>query len=154
MTTALDQLISAALAGRPRTALLLGGQDQEAAQALCEALQAAGCKVRQLQADQLQQAERGTAQADLAVSLNLMRDGPDNADEALARLRDQLARRVLVLEAPDPRNAEELTALGFNVLAREPLLLAAFDLYDYKQRPDWLNPKHWSNPDLWDQFRW
>ena len=154
MTNALDQLISAALEGRPRTALLLGGQDQEAAQALCEALQAAGCKVRQLQADQLQQAERGTAQADLAVSLNLMRDGPDNADEALARLRDQLARRVLVLEAPDPRNAEELTALGFNVLAREPLLLAAFDLYDYKQRPDWLNAKYWANPELWDVYRW
>ena len=154
MTTALDRLISAALEGRPRTALLLGGQDQEAAQALREALAEAGCKVRQLQADQLQQAERGTAQSDLAVSLYLMQDAPEHADAALAKLRDQLAKRVLVLEAPDSRNAEELMALGFSVLAREPLLLAAFDLYDYKQRPDWLNPKHWSNPDLWDQFRW
>ena len=29
-----------------------------------------------------------------------------------------------------------------------------FNLYDYKRLPDWLNNKHWANPENWDKRRW
>ena len=42
----------------------------------------------------------------------------------------------------------------------EPLLssvsatLWQFNLYDYKQLPNWLNADYWANPENWDKNRW
>lgn len=50
----------------------------------------------------------------------------------------------------------QLEALGFllqgvRAASRWSLL---FDLSDYKATPDWLNARHWANPQLWDKHRW
>ena len=29
-----------------------------------------------------------------------------------------------------------------------------FNLYDYKQLPNWLNADYWANPENWDKHRW
>ncbi|MFO7858575.1 MAG: DUF6231 family protein [Ectothiorhodospiraceae bacterium] len=76
----------------------------------------------------------------------------------LSRLRDLYARRVLatvVLGGDWQRN--DLTAFGFTQLARidERLgTLFGFDIATYKTTPDWLNPRYWANPEMWDKYRW
>lgn len=34
------------------------------------------------------------------------------------------------------------------------LILWQFNLYDYKQLPNWLNADYWANPENWNRFRW
>ena len=76
-------------------------------------------------------------------------------DAILARLRDVLAERVLVMAPQQAALTTRLTALGYRMLVRtSQTLIASFDLYDYKQRPTWLNAEHWANPQQWDRFRW
>ena len=76
-------------------------------------------------------------------------------DAVLARLRDVLAERVLVMAPQQADLTTRLTALGYRMLVRtSQTLIASFDLYDYKQRPTWLNAEHWANPQQWDRFRW
>ena len=76
-------------------------------------------------------------------------------DAVLARLRDVLAERVLVMAPQQAALTTRLTALGYRMLVRtSQTLIASFDLYDYKQRPTWLNAEHWANPQQWDRFRW
>lgn len=75
----------------------------------------------------------------------------------LAALRDRLAAHV-VLWLDTARAAvdeETLRALGYRILARDGAQLqGGFDLYDYKDRPDWLNARNWAHPELWEKYRW
>lgn len=53
----------------------------------------------------------------------------------------------------------DLFALGLRALREYPtgektVQLFEFDIAQYKNTPDWLNSKHWANPDLFDKFRW
>lgn len=79
------------------------------------------------------------------------------ARELLAALRDRLAAHV-VLWLDTGRAAmdeSDLRALGYRIHARDGAqLLCGFDLQDYKDRPDWLNPRQWAHPERWDKFRW
>lgn len=84
----------------------------------------------------------------------------------IAALRDRYAKRlcVVVVEPRDERRdvvwtANELRALGLAQWAEQPgsdTVLRAFgyDVTTYKKTPDWLNPRHWAHPELWDRFRW
>ncbi|HHB11783.1 MAG TPA: hypothetical protein ENK62_01115 [Chromatiales bacterium] len=86
------------------------------------------------------------------------------AEHVLARLRDLYCQRVLLvtpLDAREPHGWPEaqLRALGFLRLLRTGQAgtdwgLFGFDLYDYKTTPDWLNPRYWANPHLWNRYRW
>lgn len=76
-------------------------------------------------------------------------------DAVLGRLRDVLAERVLVMAPQQETLTTRLTALGYRMLvSTSHTVVASFDLYDYKQRPTWLNAEHWANPQQWDRFRW
>ena len=91
------------------------------------------------------------------VAATLESASPAAARELLAALRDRCARHTLLwvdaARAPLPEG--ELRALGFRIHARDGTqLLCGFDLFDYKDRPDWLNPQSWAHPELWDRFRW
>ncbi|MDX5333390.1 MAG: DUF6231 family protein [Gammaproteobacteria bacterium] len=89
------------------------------------------------------------------------------AEQLVALLRDRVAERLLILlpiggDWPGLRSHWTLTdmvALGLRRLAcfehdGRPLELYRFDLYDYKLTPDWLNPRFWANPQMWDKARW
>lgn len=73
----------------------------------------------------------------------------------LTRLRDLMARRVLVLAHHD--FTELLRALGFSQIEQLPgtdLIIWQFNILSYKQVPDWLNSKYWANPENWGKYRW
>ena len=50
----------------------------------------------------------------------------------------------------------QLQALGFLLQGERAAVpwVMAFDVGCYKSTPDWLNARHWANPQLWDKHRW
>ena len=102
---------------------------------------------------------------DIAIISQLLEAWPKSEGMALiARLRDIECRYLLVAvslgRVADQQWCEnDLLSMGLKRLAieqRDDEVLAAYDfnLRDYKLTPDWLNNRHWANPDLWDQHRW
>ncbi len=87
---------------------------------------------------------------------------PQDVPVVLARLRDLSARHVLIAtfaNAEGPWSRRELVGFGFVHLGDCTLNNAAvnlfeFDISTYKTTPDWLNPRNWANPELWERYRW
>ena len=75
------------------------------------------------------------------------------------RLRDLFAEQSLLL-TPTPTAQLNFSSLGYTALPLNTddntadLISWQFNLYDYKQRPDWLNAKYWANPENFDKYRW
>ena len=75
------------------------------------------------------------------------------------RLRDLFAEQSLLLTYT-PLNELNFTCLGYIAHSIETsdeipdFVSWQFNLYDYKQRPDWLNAKYWANPENFDKYRW
>jgi len=74
-----------------------------------------------------------------------------------AALRDRLNRPLIVHLGEGHRIGgsvdQQMVSLGFTrYRADEPIYL--FDIETYKRTPDWLNARHWANPELWGKFRW
>jgi len=79
-------------------------------------------------------------------------------DGRLAALRDLHAKRLVIIPVGSARARRSdtealLRAHGFRPL-RAGHGIWYHDLYDYKETPDWLNPRFWANPELWDRYRW
>ena len=94
---------------------------------------------------------------DYAVLADLPGDlGKPTAEALLARMRDINAQRVFwVVQAGAPWEKQEIMALGFRELQHdESEALYGFDIENYKHAPDWLNARHWANPERWDKERW
>jgi len=73
--------------------------------------------------------------------------------QGITHLRDLLARRVLVVAYGD--QSAGLRALGFSQIEKiEGWELWQFNILEYKEVPDWLNSKHWANPENWGKYRW
>lgn len=86
---------------------------------------------------------------------------PQQAITLISQLRDIYAMQVLVIAQGTnaPLDRATLTSLGFHrwqssLHAADKRTWFIFDLAHYKVTPDWLNPKHWANPELWDKYRW
>lgn len=79
----------------------------------------------------------------------------DTLSHGITRLRDLLARRVLILAGV--QHTPLLRALGFSQieqLEQAQLVIWQFNILSYKQVPDWLNSKYWANPENWGKYRW
>ncbi len=84
----------------------------------------------------------------------------------VSRIRDLLARRLLVIVAADADalhnrlwQPTDFYALGMSRYAVAsaacgPLHLYSFDIETYKQTPEWLNARDWANPELFGKHRW
>lgn len=80
----------------------------------------------------------------------------------IAKARDLLASRVMVECLPDQQSDwQEADFLALALRRRAVMessdglrLYYGYDLKTYKQVPDWLNPKYWANPHMWDKARW
>lgn len=83
-----------------------------------------------------------------------------SGDQLLAGLRDLYARRILLRLDPNSGcwDHQRVMAFGFQrlfTLTHEPhTTYYGFDLGNYKVTPDWLNPKNWANPEMFDRYRW
>ena len=95
-------------------------------------------------------------------------DAPDLARapfaQLLSRLRDLDCERVY-LYCPGRVVVEDdrlVRALGLRLLRTYPDEGAAgeggrlyyFDIFDYKDAPEWLSSRFWANPQMWDKARW
>ncbi|MGC8698509.1 MAG: DUF6231 family protein, partial [Halothiobacillus sp.] len=80
--------------------------------------------------------------------------------QTIAFLKNSGWCRVIVLPAEpmgltDCHWVPQLKALGFLLQgAGEAPWALVFDMGSYKATPDWLNARHWANPQLWDKHRW
>ena len=108
----------------------------------------------------------------LRVKLGVDPTAPDihlGHSVSLTKLRDLLARRVLVIVTAQALHdlVEQLHALGFSQMDSpadsntnsKPDVDPAwqiwqFNILDYKQVPDWLNAKFWANPENFHKYRW
>ncbi len=79
----------------------------------------------------------------------------------LARVRDLHADRVLHIDNTTGWPLASSLALGFSKLSADDNLFAdsgfsifGFDIRTYKSVPNWLNARHWANPELWGKHRW
>lgn len=84
------------------------------------------------------------------------------AVQLVGRLRDLHADRVLVIaDRGDDAHLGRHTLIGLGFQrwghSRDPdgrRRWYEFDMAHYKVTPDWLNARHWANPELWDKYRW
>ena len=76
--------------------------------------------------------------------------------ELLAALRDRANRRIVV-HVGEARIGDDvdqrMVALGYRRLTADAAVYQ-FDIETYKDTPDWLSPRNWANPELWDKYRW
>ncbi|WP_018953250.1 DUF6231 family protein [Thioalkalivibrio sulfidiphilus] len=86
----------------------------------------------------------------------------DQATHMIARLRDLNSESLYVLMPEDGENGwqeQDLIALGLTRVrsygqAQGNTHLFRFNIKDYKKTPDWLNPRYWANPEMWEKARW
>ncbi|MEJ2059278.1 MAG: DUF6231 family protein [Acidihalobacter sp.] len=99
-----------------------------------------------------------TQRWDCAVLAGALEQLPRSEGEHLiSSLRDIYARRLYILvdAATDRWPARDLIAFGLSEVGRsETQVLYRYDVSTYKRTPDWLNPRFWAHPELWDKFRW
>lgn len=99
---------------------------------------------------------------DLAIVDSRAALGEDNFRIVLSRLRDLLARRVLIIIRSDADpiwSRHNMIGCGYTHLADcwhgdTGIRLFHFDIATYKHTPDWLGPSNWANPEMWDKYRW
>lgn len=117
--------------------------------------------------DYLNQAS-GSDQYELAVVVCDQQSCDDERfSHLIARLRDVDCAQLLLACSIDSALLEErydtyFRALGFKRLRayvsqkknQPSAYLYYFNLYDYKETPDWLNERFWANPEMWDKARW
>ena len=91
---------------------------------------------------------------DLALGIDAL-DGlnAQQAEHLVSRTRLYVAPRILLLARRDCALTEEMfIALGFTLSATDTAENARIHYYDldtYKTVPDWLNARHWANPERW-----
>jgi hypothetical protein len=84
------------------------------------------------------------------------------ATHLIAGLRDLYSETLYVLLPPGDAGGwteQDLIALGLDRVRRYAhpqgaSSLFRFNLKDYKKTPDWLNPRYWANPEMWEKARW
>jgi len=92
--------------------------------------------------------------------------GKTEGGRLISALRDLYARTLYVAVTVEPSSTpgghgwvhRDMIALGLSLLCELDETgaerLYYYSLYDYKKTPDWLNPRYWANPELWDKYRW
>lgn len=84
-------------------------------------------------------------------------DNTHSTELTIARLRDVLAERVLVVipEQSSTWTTAKMLGFGFRRIAELKGWQAwGFDIHTYKDVPDWLNAKYWANPQNWGKYWW
>ncbi len=76
----------------------------------------------------------------------------------LSAMRDLSGIPVIVRTADNftltQDQRSQLRALGFTGHDGMGKDAYTFNIANYKETPEWLSPRNWANPELWDKFRW
>jgi len=155
------QEVLAALLERhaPARLLVLGSRAWPALEAYCSAhadAQPAFAPPGPLPADLAAQ------RFDLALLVDCLEHLPRRTGlELVGGLRNLNANRLALLLdlASGDWSEADFFALGLQASERfvrgeQTLTLFTYDLHDYKQVPDWLNAKHWANPQNFGKYWW
>lgn len=140
----------------PRRLLLICPPDA----ALYRAVTRVHRDTRHLQPEQAAPGALKGAVYDLAVVTGTLERLPrKDAGTLLSRLRDLHSKRFLVLlrlGGEDGWSNTDLIAYGMKRCGSFPddYALYRFNIYDYKDTPDWLNAKYWAHPERWGKERW
>ncbi|MES1953505.1 DUF6231 family protein [Salinisphaera hydrothermalis] len=110
--------------------------------------------------------ERRSHPARLAIVINAPRILSRRATEQLlGRLRNYGTGEIIAAfsiaqaREHDRWSTREFLGLGFrrlrcNTPIESHYWLYRYAIHDYKITPDWLNSRHWANPEQWDKHRW
>ncbi len=160
---AVDKLVAAM---QPASLLLIGPEARELFAPYI--MQHPACTITQLSAEECFTTLPELGHYDFAfVSCTVENLPKADAEHLLAALRDVHAQRVVIALSigaarPDQTSvwqAHELLALGLTevthcVEADATLHVYAFDINTYKTTPDWLSPRFWAHPELFDKYWW
>lgn len=126
------------------------------------------CRIIRLDGQDVLSRLDGLGRFELGIIVNTL-EHMDKASGArlIARLRDLHTARFYAMvpigkqwrglaDAWEPADfiAYGMALAGSREQEGKPLHVYKFDISDYKKTPDWLNPSHWANPELWDKYRW
>lgn len=144
---------------KPAKLLLVGESDLPAISAYCA--NHTDSQLIQTTADSFQ-VEAAAQRFDLAIVADCLEHLPKRkALQLIAGIRNLNANRLAVmvdLQACDWQESD-FYALAMQASERfqrgeQTLTLFTYDLYDYKQVPDWLNAKFWANPQHFGKYWW
>lgn len=103
----------------------------------------------------------GDRRFDLAIVADTLERLPDEAAaQLIGRLRDLHTQRFLALvPMGGVWTNTTMIAYGLKRCARfdaddTTYGLYRFNIYDYKETPDWLNARYWAHPERWGKARW
>lgn len=138
----------------PERLLLIGPADSP----VHEAARRVRPDARELSPEQATPEALGGTVYDLAVVTQTLERLPRrDGGMLLSRLRDLHAKRFLALVQLDGGwSNTDLIAYGMKRCGRFPgdYALYRYNIYDYKDTPDWLNAKYWAHPERWGKERW
>lgn len=72
----------------------------------------------------------------------------------IAKARDILCRRVILLEPKPDWTTQALLALGFQRLAGDVETAYLYSPETSNPPREWNNARHWANPENFDRYRW
>lgn len=140
----------------PERLLLIGPADSP----LHRAVARVRGDARRLEPEQAAPEALSDAVYDLAVVAGALEVLPRReAGMLLSRLRDLHSKRFLALVRLGGEGGwsnTDLIAYGMKRCGgfADGYALYRFNIYDYKDTPDWLNAKYWAHPERWGKERW
>ncbi|HYW91643.1 MAG TPA: DUF6231 family protein [Gammaproteobacteria bacterium] len=164
MDALVQELLSLAAQYHPATLLTVGA---EARRLMQEYAPPEECRQTHMDGEQALRELTLSDRFDFALVAGALERLPDErAVVLLSRLRDVHTQRFAVLyprpgDAPaeHPWQPNDFLAMGLfryedYALKSGTWTLYTFDIATYKRTPDWLSPRNWAHPELWDKYRW
>ncbi len=121
------------------------------------------CDITQLKASTKVNNAAFSQRYDLAIVSNCIElDNKTQTEQLIGRLRDLCAPKIILLGNLKLSSWKENDLLGFGLSKlstnednkSSDFILYQYNIESYKRTPDWFNPKHWANPQLWNKFWW
>lgn len=101
----------------------------------------------------LEQAKADSNHYDVVILEAELPSDVASAMSIISHFRDVVASKVIVLYRDHHLSVQDFIDLGFIRLDLNGQVFG-YDLYNYRQTPDWLNAKNWANPERFDKERW
>jgi len=154
------------------TSILLLGDETEKTQPLLKNyiaqkhLLKQDCKISHIRTHQIGLLDKNQTRFDLGIVIDLFEHiDKQQGQFILSKLRDihtdQYCIYLPIKETKEPTSwmLSDLFSFALSRVASytekdQQYGLFKYHVDDYKKTPDWLNSDNWSNPNMWDKYRW